>query len=113
MLLSVQAGYDPRAPLSLRGRRRSASAAPLAATVKGKRIAWLGDLDGALPYEPGVLDVCRGALRTFEALGCIVEPAVPDAPPEPAWQALVTLRHWQAGGQSLCRTTKIPRRARC
>ncbi len=100
MLLSVQAGYDPRAPLSLEG-DGNRFLAPLGAAVKGKRIGWLGDLDGALPYERGVLDVCRGALRTFESLGCIVEPALPDAPPEPAWQALMTLRHWQAGANLL------------
>jgi amidase len=100
MLLSVQAGYDPRAPLSLEG-DGSRFLAPLAADFKGKRIGWLGDLDGYLPYEPGVLDVCRGALRAFESLGCVVEPAVPDMTPEPVWQALITLRHWQAGANLL------------
>ena len=97
MLLSVQAGYDPRAPLSVAGEGRR-FLAPLAANVKGKRIAWLNDLNGFAPYEPGVLEVCRAALKTFESLGCVVEQAVPDAPPEPAWQAFVRLRQWQQGG---------------
>jgi amidase len=97
LLLSVQAGYDPRAPLSVAsdGNRFRT---PLAANVKGKRIAWLNDLDGSMPYEAGVLDVCRTALKTFESLGCIVEQAVPDAPAEAAWQAFVRLRQWQQGG---------------
>ena len=97
MLLSVQAGYDARAPLSVTedGRR---FLAPTAAPIKGKRIAWLGDLHGEVPYEAGVLDVCRAALKTFESLGCVVEEAVPDQPPEPAWQAFITLRQWQQGG---------------
>jgi amidase len=97
MLLSVQAGYDPRAPLSVAGEGRR-FLAPLAANVKGKRIAWLNDLNGFAPYEPGVLDVCRTALKRFESLGCVVEQAVPDAVPEPAWQAFVRLRQWQQGG---------------
>jgi amidase len=96
LLLSVQAGYDPRAPLSLDG-EGSRFLAPLEASVKGKRIGWLGDLKGWAPYEPGVLDVCRTALKTFEAMGCTVEEAVPDAAPEAAWQAFVRLRQWQQG----------------
>jgi amidase len=96
LLLSVQAGYDPRAPLSLDG-EGSRFLAPLEASVKGKRIAWLGDLKGWAPYEPGVLEVCRAAAKTFETLGCIVEEAVPDAAPESAWQAFVRLRQWQQG----------------
>jgi amidase len=45
--------------------------------------------------EPGVLDLCEAALRTFEDLGCSVEPLLPDHPPERLWQDFVTLRHWQ------------------
>lgn len=63
MLLSVQAGYDARVPLSMTGdgtgfQRR------LETDLKGKRIAWSGDFRGYLPYEPGVLEVCRSALRS-------------------------------------------------
>jgi amidase len=96
-LLAVQAGYDPRAPLSTPGEGRR-FLEPLGADVKGKRVGWLGDLGGWAPYENGVLEVCREALKAFEDLGCVVDDAVPDRPPEPAWQAFKTLRHWQAGG---------------
>ncbi len=65
--------------------------------VKGKRIAWLGDFRGALPFEPDVLDTCRTALKTFETLGCAIDEAVPDYPLEKAWQAFVRLRGWQTG----------------
>jgi len=97
MLLSVQAGFDARAPLSVEGDGRR-FLAPLDADMKGKRIAWLGDLNGFAPYEPGVLEVCRAALKTFESLGCVVEPAVPDHSLEPVWQAFMRLRQWQSGG---------------
>jgi len=99
-LLAVQAGHDPRAPLSVAG-DGSRFLAPLDADPKGKRIAWLGDLGGWAPYEPGVLNVCRAALKTFEALGCVVEEAVPDHDPETVWRAFMRLRHWQAGGNLL------------
>jgi amidase len=96
LLLSVQAGYDPRAPLSVVGDGRRFRT-PLAADFKGKRIGWLGDLGGFAPYEPGVLDVCRAALKSFESLGCTVEEALPSHPLEAVWQAFVRIRAWQQG----------------
>jgi amidase len=98
MLLSVQAGYDPRAPLSV-SESGDRFRGPLAADMKGKKIAWLGDFGGAAPYEPGVLDLCRLTLKSFEQIGCIVEDAVPEMPPEPAWQAFMKLRSWQQGAE--------------
>ena len=94
LLLSVQAGYDRRAPLSMEGDGR-AFLDPPAADLKGRRIGWLGDFGGAIPYEPAVLEVCRAALKRFETLGCVVEEAAPDHDPEAAWQAFVRLRAWQ------------------
>ncbi|HET7084564.1 MAG TPA: amidase [Rhizomicrobium sp.] len=96
MLLSTQAGYDPRAPMSLEG-SGSRFLAPLETSFKGKRIGWLNDLNGAVPYEPGVLELCREALKTFEAIGCSVETTAPQASVEDAWQAFVTLRNFQQG----------------
>jgi amidase len=100
LLLSVQAGYDPRSPLSLPGDgavyRRS-----LDASVKGRRIGWLGDFGGEVPHEPEVLAVCGAALKVFEALGCTVEEAKVEAAVEPAWQAMVKLRAWQQGSPIL------------
>ena len=97
LLLSVMAGFDARAPLSLDGdgsefrdvRQRD---------PRGLRIGWLGDFGGAAPCEPGVLEVCETALKRFEDLGCVVEPALPDYSPDAAWAAFKTIRAWQAGG---------------
>jgi amidase len=110
VLLAVQAGFDPRAPLSLEG-DGAAFLGSLDADMRGKRIAWSGDFGGFAPYEPGVLEVCRGALKTFEAVGCVVEEAIPDYPLEPVWQALLTLRAWQAGGGLLEHYNDPARRA--
>src|SRR5579863_9866768 len=96
LLLSVLAGYDPRAPLSVEG-SGTRFLADLKGDFKGKRIGWLGDLNGAAPYEPGVLDVCHAALKTFESIGMTVDATMPDAAPEPAWQAFIKLRQWQQG----------------
>ena len=96
MLLSVQAGYDPRMPLS-NEQDPAQFAANLKRDFKGTRIAWAGDYGGYLSYEPGVLELCRNALKTFEALGCIVEEAWPDFSIEQVWNNWRKLRAWQAG----------------
>lgn len=96
LLLSVQAGFDARVPLSLDGdgtvyQRR------LESSFKGKRIAWGGDFKGHAPCETGVLEVCRKAAQGLESLGCIVEEAVPDFDFDALWQATIRLRGWQQG----------------
>ncbi|MGH6964924.1 MAG: amidase [Phenylobacterium sp.] len=100
LLLSVQAGYDPRAPLSMES-GGAQFLGPLQGDVKGKRIAWVGDFGGFTPCEPGVLETCRTALKTFERLGCVVEDARPDYPVEKVWQSFIRLRGWQQGGAIL------------
>ena len=97
MLLAVQAGYDPRAPLSMESSPEQFRGS-LKADIRGKRIAWTGDFKGFIPCEPGVLETCRTALKTFENLGCVVEEAIPDYPLEKVWQAFIRLRGWQQGG---------------
>lgn len=98
MLLSVQAGHDPRAPLSLEhpGFRYEDR---LAAEPRRLRFGWLGDLGGHLPFEPGVLELCAGACDLIAGTGATVEPAQIDFDPERLWQAFVVLRHWAIGGR--------------
>lgn len=110
LLLSVQAGYDARAPLAPEA-PGSRFAVPLAAEMKGRRIGWLGDFGGATPCEPGVLAVCESALKAFEAMGCHVEPAMVDHAVEPVWQAAIRLRAWQQGGNILDHYRDPARRA--
>jgi amidase len=96
-LLSVQSGYDARAPLSIR-EDPAHFAAPLTGAVEGKRIAWGGNLLARImPFEAGLLDLCRGALETFEQMGCSVEEAVPDFPIEQLFAKMQVLRAWQLG----------------
>lgn len=100
LLLSAQAGYDARAPLSIEGDGKAFQGS-LEASFKGKRIAWAGDFNGYTPYEPGVLDVCKKALEVFESLGCAVDEAQPDYPLDAVWQATLRIRSWQQGGALL------------
>jgi amidase len=99
-LLSVQAGFDARAPLSLDG-DGSMFQRRLEQDFKGKRIAWGGDFGGQTPCESGILEVCRTATRTFESLGCVIEEAIPDFDLEAVWQAVIRLRGWQQGSSIL------------
>lgn len=99
MLLSVQSGYDARVPLSIAS-DPSVFAGSLRHDVKGTRIAFLGDFNGYLPYEAGVLETSRKALKTFEEIGCIVEDAIPDYPVDDMWRAWLKLRAWQSGGSA-------------
>ncbi len=100
MLLSVQAGYDARVPLSLEG-DGSAFQHRLDRGFKGTRIAWVGDFKGHTPCDPRVIEVCRKAARSFESLGCTVEEAIPDFDLDAAWQAVIRLRSWQSGSPLL------------
>jgi amidase len=73
MLLSIQAGHDARAPLSIaQGPQDFVPRTPPA--LRGVRIAWLGDLGGHLALEPGIASSCEQALRTLADDGVIVEP---------------------------------------
>jgi amidase len=110
LLLGVQAGFDARAPQSLDG-TLDLTPATLDADMKGKRIAWLGDFGGQIPFEPGVLELCRDALKTFETLGCAVEEAVPDYPLDKMWRAFLTLRAWHGGSPLLALYEDPKRRA--
>jgi len=90
-LLAVQAGFDPRAPLSIADNVDfTGSLAEF--DCKKSRIGWLGDLSGYLAMEPGILDVCEQGLRRLESLGCAVAPLPLGMPPEPIWQTWLVWR---------------------
>ena len=96
MLLSTQAGYDARAPLSIQA-SGAAFAQSLDANMKGKRVAWLGNLNGYLPMESGVLEVCQDALKVLETTGCSVDSTSLSMQPEEIWDAWLVWRKALAG----------------
>jgi amidase len=96
LLMSVQAGPDPRAPFA-HPDAGATFAQPLDRDWRGKRIGWLGDLGGALPTEPGVLETCESALAAFRDVGMDVDEARLTEDAEAMWRTAVTLRHWSVG----------------
>ncbi|NVZ85572.1 amidase [Pseudomonas yamanorum] len=96
-LLSVQAGYDARVPLSLK-EDPAVFGEPLQRDFKGARLGWLGDYNGYLPMEDGVMSLCESALKDFAALGCEVENCQPEFSLERLWQTWLTHRHWLIQG---------------
>ena len=97
MLLCAQAGYDARAPLSIR-EDPAQFVGSLERDFEGARIGWLGNYDGYLAMEDGVLAQCESALKDFELIGCKVEAARPDYSMEQLWQTWLTLRHFSLAG---------------
>ncbi len=92
-MLCTMAGPDPREALA----RQDALPPPeefRALEPAGVRIGWLGDLDGHLPMETGVLDVCSEALAALEGAGCSVDAARADFDPTRLWRTWLTLRQF-------------------
>jgi amidase len=95
LLLDVQAGYDPRSPLSLG--ESSAWSPDDRRAGRVWRVGWLGDLAGYLPMEPGVVDLCEAALARAAEGPFRVEAIRPDFEFETLWRAFVILRHATSG----------------
>lgn len=72
-LLATQAGLDHRDPFALSSGYASPDTWPDASLLKGLRVGWLGNLDGHLATEPGVLDLCEQGLKRMADAGANVE----------------------------------------
>ncbi len=94
-LLGVMAGPHPSLPF---GRAADDYAATLTAPIKGTRIGWLADWDGAYPCQDGILPLCEAALDQFRDLGCEVVPLPAPFPAERLWDAWITLRAFLNAG---------------
>lgn len=96
-LLSTIAGYDSRAPLSI-SEDPSVFSGDLTADFTGTKIAWLGDFNGYLPMEEGVIELCEKALTGFTDIGCIVKSDNIDFSMEELWKTWLIHRHWLVAG---------------
>ena len=94
-LLDVIAGPDRRHPHCL---PKDEFLSRLDGRVQGHRIGWLGDWGGALPMEPGILDLGRAAMNVFVALGCRVEEVAPPFPADAMWDSWTCLRAFARAG---------------
>lgn len=103
LLLGTQAGFDELAPLSKKIDPRLAELTPenvfekLEKDVKGTKIAWLGDWDGYLPMEDGILDTVEKTLGIFPEFGANVEKIKPFYDPQEFWEKVwLPIRHYSA-----------------
>jgi amidase len=107
LMLDVQAGFDPRSPLSLATEPSFAARLDDPTDVRSAampggampRIGWLGDLGGHLAMEDGLLDTCAAALARLEDIGCRVEPLPLGFSTERLWDAWLTWRAWLVHGR--------------
>lgn len=97
-LLAIQAGHDPRLPLSLQS-PLGWEPAPAGDTraLRGLRVGWLGDLGGYLATEAGVLDACREGLRHLAGAGAQVEDVALGTSPQALWECWLTWRRALTG----------------
>ena len=98
LLLGVQAGFDPRLPLTRRQDDPRLFAQPLERDLRGMRVGWLGDLGGHLPMDPELLALTQRSLEHFKAIGCVVEGAEARFDFEQLWRAWITLRSFTFSG---------------
>ena len=97
LLLSVMSGHDARAPLSLA--EPPLPAALLEGGVAGQRIGWIGDLDGRLAMEDGILALCQEALGALGTAGCEIEGVGLGFDEERLWRCWLTWRHALVAGR--------------
>ena len=96
-LLGTMAGYDSRAPLGLRD-EIPAYDAFRKTDFAGFRVGWIGDYEGYLTTEPGLLDLCERSLEGISTHGVMVENCMPAYDMARLWQTWLALRHWSQGG---------------
>ena len=99
-LLSTQAGHDPRVPLSIAEGPQDfkvASGAAALAGLQGLRVGWLGDLQGHLAMEAGLLPLCEQALARLADAGARVEPLALGFSAEALWDAWLVWRRALVG----------------
>lgn len=57
------------------------------------KLAWMGNLDGYLPMEAGILDLCEKSLKLLSDAGATVEATTPRFNFNDLWLCFTTLRH--------------------
>lgn len=98
MLLSIQAGYDARAPLSL-NEPAEIFAGSLQRNFSGKKVAWLGDFNGYLPMEQGLLGALEKNITYFKTIGFELESVMPKFDMAKLWDCWLKLRAFLVAGK--------------
>ena len=93
-LLCTMSGDTPAEPLALRDDLPAADAF-YATRLKGLKIGWMGNFEGYLEMEPGILELCQKSLSQLAGQGVHVETCQPDFDMNRLWETWLTLRHWR------------------
>ncbi len=91
-LLATQSGSDDRTPLAIAEPAGSFPSQLEAADLSQLRIGWLGNLQGYLAMEHGLLDNCDIALQLMQTAGAEVVPISPNFDPKQVWDAWLVWR---------------------
>ena len=99
-LLSTQAGTDPRTPLAIAEGPQDFTVPQGRAALdglRGLRVGWLGDLQGHLAMDEGLLAVCEESLGRLAAHGAVVEPTPLGFSADALWDAWLVWRRALVG----------------
>jgi len=97
-LLDVQSGWDARVPLAIAA-KESFAAHVDDFDAAGVRIGWLGDLDGYLAIEPGIVELCERGLGRIEEVGGALETTKLAVDPARVWQTWLVWRRWSVAAR--------------
>ena len=96
-LLATQSGHDARQPLSIQGAVDVSGLHYTPEALQGLRVGWLGDLQGHLAMEEGILPVCEDALRAMQNAGAMVEPMALGFDTQALWECWLVWRRALVG----------------
>jgi amidase len=96
-LLSIQAGRDDHAALSIAQGPQDFVPPANPDALRGLRIGWLGDLGGHLAMEDGLLAVLEQALQRMVGAGARTEPTTLGFDAEALWRAWLVWRRALVG----------------
>ena len=96
-LLVTQSGHDARQPLSLLGGVDISGLSESPAALQGLRVGWLGDLQGHLAVEAGILPVCEEALHLMSQAGAQVSPMSLGFDTQSLWECWLVWRRALVG----------------
>jgi amidase len=96
-LLATQSGHDSRQPLSIKGAVDVSGLQFIPDALRGLRVGWLGDLQGHLAVEDGILPVCEDALHVMSQAGAQVEPCSLGYDTQALWECWLVWRRALVG----------------
>lgn len=92
LLHTMAADVSADTPQALHGAINTSETDPMLSPAS-LRLGWLGDFEGYLAMEPGVLPLCESALSTLTDAGAVVESTKPDFDMAELWTCWLTLRN--------------------